>query len=288
MPLNKQILATLSASSERFIGTQGGGMDQAIAFFAKKGYAQYIEFGPVRATPIKLPEDAVFVIANSLTEANKAATSDFNQRVVECRIATKLLAKLSDRPWQDVEKLGHLQSEVLDIELDEFETLIKKHLTKDIYTKQELIGIFHISQSDFEEKMLTPNTKHAKEFKLRQRALHVVQGTCLFILSYRAWYLQTTSYLFIARSLTCFRVPTRRTLQRDCERHRRGRRGRRSGANIGIALQIAQQLELSVRVQSRKSRPAHQHFERIRCQRETDRCWLGRMHRRVVRFNIEL
>lgn len=183
--LNKELLATLSASSERFIGTQGGGMDQAIAFLAKKGYAQFIEFNPVRATPIRLPEDAVFVIANSLAEANKAATSDFNQRVVECRIATKLLAKLTDRPWQDVEKLGHLQSEILDVELDEFEQLIKKHLTKDIYTKQELINIFHISETDFVEKMLTPNTKHAKEFKLRQRALHVVQGIYFlnFILS---------------------------------------------------------------------------------------------------------
>ncbi|KAG5678857.1 hypothetical protein PVAND_008488 [Polypedilum vanderplanki] len=175
MPLNKELLATLSASSERFIGTQGGGMDQAIAFLAKKGYAQFIEFAPIRATPIRLPSDAVFVIANSLAEANKAATSDFNQRVVECRIATKLLAKLTDRPWQEVEKLGQLQSEVLDVELDEFEQLIKKHLTKDIYTKQELIDIFRISEIEFDEKMLTPNTKNAKEFKLRQRALHVVQ-----------------------------------------------------------------------------------------------------------------
>lgn len=54
-------------------------MDQAIAFLAKKGCAQYIEFNPVRASSIQLPTDAVFVIANSLTEANKAATSDFNQ-----------------------------------------------------------------------------------------------------------------------------------------------------------------------------------------------------------------
>lgn len=181
VPLNKQLLATLSASSERYIGTQGGGMDQAIAFLAKKGYAQYIEFNPVRATPVKLPEDSVFVIANSLSEANKAATSDFNQRVVECKIATKLLAKLTDRAWQDVEKLSQLQTEILDIELDQFEQLIIKHLTKDVYTKEELMGIFHLTAHEFEEKMLTPNTKQEIHFKLRQRALHVIQGTYLFL-----------------------------------------------------------------------------------------------------------
>ena len=176
LPLNKQLLATLSASSETYIGTQGGGMDQAIAFLAKKGCAQYIEFNPVRATPIELPQDAVFVIANCMSEANKAATSDFNQRVVECKIATKLLAKLTDRQWQDVNKLSQLQSEVLDIELEELEALIHKHLTKDVYTKDELMKIFHLSSHEFEEKLLTPNTISVTHFKLKQRALHVVQG----------------------------------------------------------------------------------------------------------------
>jgi N-acetylgalactosamine kinase len=181
LPLNKQLLATLAASSEHFIGTIGGGMDQAIAFLAKKGCAQFIEFNPVRATPIQLPNDAVFVIANSLSEANKAATSDFNQRVVECKIATKLLAKMTDRPWKEVNKLGQLQSEVLDIELEELEALIKKTLTKEIYHRDELMQIFHLSSAEFEEQLLTPNTRHAKEFKLRQRALHVVQGLFLLL-----------------------------------------------------------------------------------------------------------
>ena len=182
LPLNKQLLATLAASSEHYIGTIGGGMDQAIAFLAKKGCAQYIEFNPVRATPVELPNDAVFVIANSLSEANKAATSDFNQRVIECKIATKLLAKLTDRPWSEINKLAQLQSEVLDIELEEFEALIKKTLTKDVYKREELMEIFHLNAHQFEEQLLTANTKNATEFKLRQRALHVVQG--LFLLSH--------------------------------------------------------------------------------------------------------
>lgn len=209
LPLNKQLLATLSASSEHYIGTIGGGMDQAIAFLAKKGCAQYIEFNPVRATPIQLPEDAVFVIANSMSEANKAATSDFNQRVVECRIATKLLAKLTERSWQDIDKLYQLQSDVLDVENDEFETLIKKHLTKDVYTKEELMSIFHLNAHDFEEKLLTPNTKNAKEFKLRQRALHVIQGLCLrhLILSRAVKVLQLIIKFTFLRNHSCGKVP---------------------------------------------------------------------------------
>lgn len=35
--LSKRDLATISARAERHIGTQGGGMDQAIAFLGKAG-----------------------------------------------------------------------------------------------------------------------------------------------------------------------------------------------------------------------------------------------------------
>lgn len=90
--------------------------------------------------------------------------------------------------------------QVLDIELEELEELIHKHLTKDVYSRDELMRFFHISSHEFEEKLLTANTIHATEFKvpspekrcfflsltcffvffkLRQRALHVVQGLCL-------------------------------------------------------------------------------------------------------------
>lgn len=89
MTLDKKTLSTIAAECEQYIGTQGGGMDQAIAFLAERGNAQFIEWSPLRASPVLLPDGAVFVIANCLAEANKAATSDFNHRVVECRLACR-------------------------------------------------------------------------------------------------------------------------------------------------------------------------------------------------------
>jgi N-acetylgalactosamine kinase len=48
----------------------------------------------VRAEEVLLPAEATFVIANSLTESQKAVTADvkYNLRVVECRLAAMVLA----------------------------------------------------------------------------------------------------------------------------------------------------------------------------------------------------
>jgi len=61
-----------------------------ILYFSCKGCAKLIEFNPLRDTSMKLPKNAVFVISHSLAEMNKAATADFNCRVVECRIACQV------------------------------------------------------------------------------------------------------------------------------------------------------------------------------------------------------
>lgn len=172
--LEKQSLATISADCERFIGTQGGGMDQAIAYLAKQGCAQFIEWNPLRATSINLPNKAVFVIANSLTEANKAATSDFNQRVVECRLACRFLAKKMQLNWSEIWRFSALQS-VLNYSLEEMESITNKYLTQLAYTRDELLNFFEIDADDFAGNLLTPNTRDAQVFKLRQRALHVFQ-----------------------------------------------------------------------------------------------------------------
>lgn len=59
-------------------------------YFFFQGCAKHIEFSPLRSTDVTLPEKAVFVIAHSLTSMNKAATADFNCRVIECRLAAQV------------------------------------------------------------------------------------------------------------------------------------------------------------------------------------------------------
>lgn len=44
MSLNKELLSNISADCERYIGTQGGGMDQAIAFLAVEGTNHFGHF----------------------------------------------------------------------------------------------------------------------------------------------------------------------------------------------------------------------------------------------------
>lgn len=56
---------------------------------AQVGFAELIDFNPIRATDIQLPAGGTFVIAHSLAECMKAVTAatNYNYRVVECYLA---------------------------------------------------------------------------------------------------------------------------------------------------------------------------------------------------------
>ncbi|KAJ0034421.1 hypothetical protein Pint_24305 [Pistacia integerrima] len=122
----KKELAQLTCECERHIGTQSGGMDQvrdnilfnckfhsyfAISIMAKTGFAELIDFNPIRATDVQLPAGGTFVIAHSLAESQKAVTAatNYNNRVVECRLAAIVLGiKLGMKPTEAVSKVKTL------------------------------------------------------------------------------------------------------------------------------------------------------------------------------------
>ncbi|KAJ1686031.1 hypothetical protein LUZ63_017421 [Rhynchospora breviuscula] len=181
----KKELAQFTCECERHIGTQSGGMDQAISVMAKSGFAELIDFNPIRATDVQLPAGGTFVIAHSLAESQKAVTAatNYNNRVVECRLAAIVLAiKLGVEPKEaiasvktlsDVEGLcikfagnhGSSHPGVAVKELLHEEPYTAEDIEK--ITEESLTSIFKNSQTSLDV------LQAAKHFKLFQRASHV-------------------------------------------------------------------------------------------------------------------
>src|SRR5216110_2747802 len=87
-------LMELLGKGERYVGTAGGGMDQAIILGAQAGCASRIDFHPLRLTPTAVPADWQFLVAWSLVHAEKsgAAQQAYNERTRQCDEARRLVA----------------------------------------------------------------------------------------------------------------------------------------------------------------------------------------------------
>ena len=138
-------------------------MDQAIEILAEAGSAKLIEFNPLKTYNVKLPAGAMFVVANTLEEKNKAASNDFNTRVVECRIAAKILAKtlLKDDSWRDLMKLKDVQTKVC-VSIAEMIEKVDKILHQDDYNVDEITKILEIDTNFLKSNILTPNTQNVE------------------------------------------------------------------------------------------------------------------------------
>jgi len=91
----RRAMADRMAEAEHYVGTQGGGMDQAVCLLAHRGEALLIEFFPLRVARVPFPRDACIVAAHSTVRASKVGQQRlaYNRRVLECNIAAHLLAR---------------------------------------------------------------------------------------------------------------------------------------------------------------------------------------------------
>src|SRR5881398_2056236 len=87
-------LMELLGRGERYVGTAGGGMDQAIILGARAGCASRIDFHPLRLTPTAVPADWQYIVAWSLVHAEKsgAAQQAYNERTRQGDEARRLVA----------------------------------------------------------------------------------------------------------------------------------------------------------------------------------------------------
>jgi galactokinase len=170
--LSKRKIVELAMISERNVGVNSGGMDQAASVFGEKEKAVFVEFSPeLRGTTVKFPvEDIAFVIGNSLVNADKhdTAPENYNLRVVETTLAAEILAKrleLGELKSRDgfggtlqevVEKYFKGNKGKTEDQLEEFQKVILQVFKGEgEYTQSELAEMMGLSEKDLVEKYMT-------------------------------------------------------------------------------------------------------------------------------------
>lgn len=104
-------IAEKCSKFEHLIGTHGGGMDQAVVMTANEGFAKYVEFVPrLRCEDVKLPNDIVWLVSHCGVTYPKAATTDFNARVLETKLAAALIAQYHNNTNRTLTKAANVQS----------------------------------------------------------------------------------------------------------------------------------------------------------------------------------
>ncbi len=119
--------AARMARGERYVGTNSGGMDQAVCVAGRASHALRIDFAPLRTQAVPLPQGWRFVIAHSLVHADKAgsARDAYNARRSECeRALARVSAEVEqgETPWRyptlraayEIDHLLSIATRVLD------------------------------------------------------------------------------------------------------------------------------------------------------------------------------
>ena len=192
----KKDLVELAIVSERSVGVNSGGMDQAASVFTIRGDAVSVTFSPeLNAKAIKFPDldpPITFMIAQSFVAADKHVTAPkhYNLRVVECTLAAEVLAaKLDVSLKDDAGPLGRslrgFQSAYFEkvgshghddkSKLEELLSLTKTRMDPQGYTRDEIASILSISKDELEKRFMTKFRVETERFLLQQRARHVFE-----------------------------------------------------------------------------------------------------------------
>ena len=94
VPTEVRQFGEVMADAERYTGTRGGGMDQAISLGARARYAARITFSPLRLRHVGVPDDWCFVVADTGVRAEKSGPvrSAYNLRRKECEEALRVVS----------------------------------------------------------------------------------------------------------------------------------------------------------------------------------------------------
>jgi N-acetylgalactosamine kinase len=180
--IEKVELAELLAKGERYVGTEGGGMDQAASLLAERGKALKIDFFPLRVNPVPLPSAYKVIVVNSLIKAEKTQGSmdDYNRRPRECRMIVALINRALQE-WKgengQIERLAEVEE--LIRKDPQIQTVVDRALGEDKLDLTEIGRRLRKPVPEVEADFLTLRdgrvlSQPPRGFPLRQRFRHVI------------------------------------------------------------------------------------------------------------------
>ncbi len=182
--IDKQQLAELLARAEWYVGSEGGGMDQAVSLLAESGKALKIDFFPLRTELVHLPENLSFVVCNSLIRAPKSEKIRYayNRRVIECRLATALVAKVvEERSGRNIRpnRLADLSGEKLGLEQRTVDNILSQTIGRKPLSLKEISQHLGKATKEIQKRLCTLRdgsvlTEPPDGFKVWNRYTHVV------------------------------------------------------------------------------------------------------------------
>lgn len=175
--ISRIALAELLAQGERYVGTQGGGMDQAIILLGDADSACKIDFFPLRVERVPVFADHVFVVCNSLVPVRKSgeALRQYNAGPALSRLIRALVEKQAQFAFGaevEIERLGDLWFGPLCLTDGEVEALFAETFPRPRTTLAEASARLGMSEDEIRRQWLGELPEPADGFPLQARARH--------------------------------------------------------------------------------------------------------------------
>lgn len=175
--LSRIELAELLAEAEQYVGTRGGGMDQAIILLGEPGHACAIHFHPIRVECVPLFPGHSFVVLNSGVKAAKSgeALHRYNEGPLSCRLLRALVERQAREEFDDsivLERLGDLWFGDLCLTHREVEGLVDRALPGERVPLRQASAILGIDEHEIRRRWLGDLKEPDGGFPLKARARH--------------------------------------------------------------------------------------------------------------------
>ena len=170
-------LADLMAEAEHYVGTRGGGMDQAVILNGQDGYACKIDFFPLRVELAPVPEDCAILVCDSMIKVRKSgeALHRYNAGPASCALIRALVQRqIGDEFGEgiDIEHLGDLWQGGLCLTYTEAKDLCERAIPGTFTTAREAAQRLGCAPEEVREDWLKNLPEPQRGFPLRARLRH--------------------------------------------------------------------------------------------------------------------